>query len=215
MPEIPDLFTQQHWDERYGSTDRVWSGRPNAQLVAFTGELTPGTALDVACGEGGDAIWLAGRGWTVTGVDISPVGLARAAEHARQAGDEIAARITWRQADLFADRAPELGTFSLVTSHYLHLPPVVRERAMARLAGAVAPGGHLLVVAHHPRDLEVPGLRPNLPELFQTAEQLGEQLDPETWEILAAQAPAREVEHRRTGETVTVHDAVLLARRRS
>lgn len=210
---VGEMFTQEFWDSRYSGSERVWSGNPNPQLLAYGSGLTPGSGLDVGCGEGADAIWLAARGWKVTGVDISPVGLERAAVHAAAAGDAIAARIEWRHADLFADDVEPFGAFDLVSSHYLHLPPAVRERSVCRLASAVLPGGSLLVVQHHPLDLEVPGLRPNVPELFCTAAELGDVLDPGGWEIVAADTARREV-RRHDGELVTAHDAVLHARRR-
>ncbi|MHB1571299.1 MAG: class I SAM-dependent methyltransferase [Solirubrobacteraceae bacterium] len=222
MPdETPPLerFTRAFWDRRYSEHRHVWSGNPNAQLVAYAGELDPGPALhprralEVACGEGADAIWLAQRGWSLTAIDVSPVALAKAAEHARRAGEEVAARIDWRELDLVADEPVKLGEFELVSSHYLHLPPELRERVLERLAAAVASGGRLLFVAHHPADLAIPGLRPNLPELFHTAEELAAQLDPAAWEVLDAAAPAREAKGPH-GEPVTVHDAVLFARRR-
>src|SRR5947209_4189756 len=100
---VGEMFTQEFWDNRYGGSERVWSGNPNPQLLVYGSDLTPGSGLDVGCGEGADAIWLAARGWMVTGVDISPVGLERAAAHAAAAGDAIAARIEWRRTDLFAD----------------------------------------------------------------------------------------------------------------
>ena len=210
---VGEMFTQEFWDDRYGGSGHVWSGNPNPQLLAYGSRLTPGSALDVGCGEGADAIWLAARGWIVTGVDISPVGLERAAAHAAAASEAIAARIEWCRADLFADDFEPFGAFDLVSSHYLHLPPAVRERAIGRLASAVLPGGSLLVVQHHPLDLEVPGLRPNLPELFCTAANLADLLDPAGWEIVAADTARREV-RRRDGELVIAHDAVLHARRR-
>ena len=117
----------------------------------------------------------------MTGADVSPVGLERAAANAKAAGAEIAQRITWRQVDLFADEWTPLGSYELVTSQYLHLPPEGRRRSMQRLADGVASGGDLLVAAHHPSDLEIPGLRPNVPELFCTAEELAALLDPEAW----------------------------------
>src|SRR5713226_3677091 len=93
-------FTQEFWDDRYRSASRLWSGRPNPQLVAQTAGLAPGDALDAGCGEGADAIWLARHGWTVTAVDVSAVALERAAANAgaEGAGD----RITWRRADLLS-----------------------------------------------------------------------------------------------------------------
>src|SRR5918997_1941704 len=87
------------WDARYRERDgAMWSGRPNGRLVAEVASLAPGRALDVGCGEGADAIWLAQRGWTVTGVDVSAVALERAAQHAVDAG--VGDRIEWRRVDL-------------------------------------------------------------------------------------------------------------------
>jgi len=210
---VGEIFTQEFWDDRYGGSTRVWSGNPNAQLVAYGSGLAPGSGLDVGCGEGADAIWRAALGWKGTGVDISPVGLKRAGAHAAAAGEAIAKRIEWRHADLFADDVEPFGAFDLVSSHYLHLPPAVRKRSLGRLASAVLPGGSLLVVQHHPLDLEVPGLRPNVPELFCTAAELADLLDHAGWEIVAADTARREVRHH-GGDLVTVHDAVLHARRR-
>jgi SAM-dependent methyltransferase len=209
-----DMFTQEFWDDRYAGRTHVWSGRPNPHLVSEASDLAPGRAIDVGCGEGGDAIWLARQGWEVTGADISPVGLERAARNAGEAGADIAARITWRRLDLFTEAWEPLGAFELVNSQYLHLPPDVRARSVQRLADAVAPEGHLLLTAHHPSDLEIPGLRPNLPELFCTAEELAALLDPAAWEIVTAGAPERTV-NGPEGTPVTIRDTVLRARRRS
>jgi SAM-dependent methyltransferase len=207
------MFTQEFWDERYRGREPVWSGRPNSQLVAHAGTLTPGRALDVGCGEGADAIWLAERGWTVTAADVSPVGLTRAAAHAAEKGPAIAARIEWLQVDLFTEAFEPFGAYELVNSQYLHLPPHWRERAVDRLAAAVTPGGSLLLVSHHPSDLQIPGLRPNLPGLFYTASELGAELDLAEWEIVTEGAPERTIDgpDRRP---VTIRDAVLHARRR-
>lgn len=208
-----ERFGRQFWDERYATHEHLWSGRPNAQLVAHAEDLRPGRALDVGCGEGGDAIWLARQGWTVTGTDISPVALGRAADHATRAGSTIAARTQWREVDLFADAFQPFDGCELVSSQYLHMPAPVRDRALERLAAAVLPGGHLLVVSHHPSDLNIPGLRPNVPDMFYAATELADRLDPSRWEILAADAPSRS-ETGPDGAPVTVHDAVLHARLR-
>ena len=103
-------FEQDAWEERYRARPALWSGRPNPQLVAEAAALAPGRALDVGSGEGADAIWLAERGWRVTGTDISTVALARAAEHARAAGAEPAERITWLHADMRTTPPPESGS---------------------------------------------------------------------------------------------------------
>jgi SAM-dependent methyltransferase len=207
-----DMFTQAFWDDRYAGRTHVWSGRPNPYLLTEAADLAPGRAIDVGCGEGADAVWLAQRGWEVTGADVSPVGLKRAARNAETVGADVAARITWRQVDLFADEWTPLGSYDLVTSQYLHLPPGVRSQSMERLGDAVVPGGDLLVAAHHPSDLQIPGLRPNMPELFCTAEELAALLDPEAWDIITADAPQRSVKGPE-GTPVTIRDTVLHARR--
>ncbi|HEX3425745.1 MAG TPA: class I SAM-dependent methyltransferase, partial [Acidimicrobiales bacterium] len=101
------------WDERYSASDRIWSGQPNTTLVAETTEIAPGRALDVGCGEGADAVWLARRGWHVTAVDVSEVALSRASQVAEDAGVEI----EWVHSGLVDADLPA-GVFDLVTVHY-------------------------------------------------------------------------------------------------
>jgi len=202
------VFDKAFWDARYAEADAVWSGNPNPVLVAEAADLPPGSALDIGSGEGADAIWLAGRGWTVTGLDVSDVALQRAAAHAGAAG----VRITWRQADLTLD-APVGTGFDLVTAQFMHLPSEQRRALHRRLAAAVAPGGTLLVVGHHPSDLgTIP--RPPLPDLFFTASDVAAELNPDQWEVLCEEARPRPVVHPDSGLTVTIHDTVLRARRR-
>lgn len=197
------VSSREHWEQRYGSEERVWSGEPNPQLVATAADLQPGTALDVGCGEGADSIWLASRGWTVTGVDVSQAALDRAARQAADAG----VHITWQQADVTAwDPAP--AQFDLVTVQYLHLPKPVRDALHRRLAAAVRPGGTLLIVGHHPADLDTPVRRPRLPHLMFTAEQIAAVLDPAQWDITTAAAERRVNQE---GQKITVTDAVLRA----
>ena len=204
------FYRQEYWDERYGG-EQVWSGNPNTLLVHYASALTPGTALDVGSGEGGDVIWLARRGWRVTGADISPVGLRRAAVAAGQAGPDIAGRITWQQADLLT-WAPPREAFDLVSAQFIHLPRAAREDLHRRLAAAVRPGGTLLIVSHHPADIETAN-RPNAPDMFATAAEMAAVLDPAAWDIEAAE-PERQATLP-DGWTGRVRDAVLRAVRRS
>lgn len=136
---------EEFWEDRYGVSDRIWSGNPNAVLVRETADLKPGRALDLGCGEGADAIWLAERGWQVVAADISRTALERAAEHAAAAG--VADRIDWQQHDL-SKSFPD-GAFDLVSAHFLHSPvELPREQILRSAAQAVAPGGVLLIVGH-------------------------------------------------------------------
>jgi SAM-dependent methyltransferase len=206
---VSEQFDQAFWDERYRSQSTLWSGNPNRHLIAEAKELAPGTALDVGAGEGADAIWLAERGWQVTGVDISAVALERAAGHATQAG--VAGRIQWVQRDLM-DGEPVPGAYDLVSAQYLHLPTAARRTLVASLAAAVAPGGTLLIVGHHPSDMQTSMPRPQRPELFFTGDDIAGQLDPAGWDIVTnAVAPRTATDP--GGRPVTIHDAVLRARR--
>ncbi|MFJ8014020.1 SAM-dependent methyltransferase [Streptomyces sp. NPDC096339] len=135
----------EFWDGRYRESTRIWSGNPNALLLREAEDLTPGRALDLGCGEGADAVWLARRGWRVTGVDISKVALGRAAEHAAEAG--VGDRIAFEHHDL-GESFPS-GEFDLVSACFLHSPgDMPRERILRTAAAAVAPGGVLLVGGH-------------------------------------------------------------------
>jgi SAM-dependent methyltransferase len=210
--DVAALLTQEFWDARYRSADRIWSGNPNPQLVEQVADLAPGTALDVGSGEGADAIWLASRGWHVTAIDVSTVALERAAQRAAEAGAAVADRITWQQADVLSwDPAPL--QFDLVSAQFMQLPTPARESLHRRLAAAVRPGGTLLIVGHHPSDLETSVRRPNLPGVLFTADQIAAALEPDDWQIVVAAAPARQALDP-DGRPVTIHDAVLRAQRR-
>jgi SAM-dependent methyltransferase len=207
-----DILTREFWDARYGSADQIWSGNPNPRLVEQVADLAPGTALDVGCGEGADAIWLASRGWSVTAIDVSTVALDRAAARAVEVGAEIADRITWQQADVLSWE-PAPFQFDLVSAQFMHLPGPARESLHRRLAAAVRPGGTLLIVGHHPSDLETSAGRWNMPDFFYTADQIAATLDPDVWQIVVAAAPERQALDP-DGQPVTIRDAVLRAQRR-
>jgi len=210
---MSDLFSEAAWDERYQSRDALWSGKPNSYLVTETDGLTPGSALDVGAGEGADAIWLADRGWRVTAVDISSVALARGAAHAAERGADVADRIEWRHEDLKSWH-PGSARFDLVSAQYLHLPAADRAVAFGTLAAAVAPGGTLLIVGHHPSDLQTTVPRPPLPELFYTGDDIASLLVDSDWDVATNAAPGREATDP-DGNAVTIHDTVFRAARRA
>ena len=136
---------KQHWEDRYAERGRIWSGRVNAQLADIAAPLPPGHALDLGCGEGGDALWLAEHGWRVTGVDISDTALSRAAAEAAARG--LAERVWFAQMNL-SESFPD-GRFDLVSAHFLHsLVQLDRTRIFSAAADAVALGGMLIIVDH-------------------------------------------------------------------
>ncbi len=208
-PEIP-VMDQAFWDGRYSSADKIWSGDPNPHLVSDIADLEPGRALDVGAGEGADAIWLAEQGWAVVAIDISPVALERGRSEAAHRGADIAERITWMHLDALADPLPD-GPFDLISLHFMHFRPVDRTPLFKRCIEAVASGGVLQIVAHHPSDLDTSVRRPKLPELFYTADELIDLLD-DRWSVIASDARPRQTTDAE-GQTVTIHDTVLVARR--
>ena len=131
------------WDARYGESGAMWSGRPNGRLVAEIADLNAGRALDVGCGEGADAIWLAQHGWTVTAIDISGVAIDRA----REAAGLVGATVEWICGDALQTVLPA-RSFDLVSMQYPALPKAAGEVAVRTLLDAVRPGGLLLAVYH-------------------------------------------------------------------
>jgi SAM-dependent methyltransferase len=137
------VMTSAEWNQRYAATELVWSAGPNEFLVREMGDLPPGRALDLATGEGRNAVWLARQGWRVTGVDFSDVALGKAQQIAALAGVDI----EWVRADV-VEYEPEPAGFDLVAILYLHLEPPERRRVLGHASAAVAPGGTLLIVGH-------------------------------------------------------------------
>ena len=134
---------REDWDRRYSEKGLLWSAEPNRFLVAEVGDLLPGRALDLACGEGRNALWLASMGWRVTAVDYSQVAIAKARDRAAVDG----ASVEFVCADLL-DYEPEESAFDLVVVLYLQLPAVERRMVLEKAKAALAPGGTVLVVGH-------------------------------------------------------------------
>lgn len=201
----------EFWDGFYREREQVWSGKPNPVLVRELETVGPARAIDLGCGEGADAIWLAERGWTVTGVDVSAVALSRAQQHAADAG--VSNRVRWVVRDL-AEWEPE-EQYELVSAQFLHSPiELPRERVLRRAAEAVAPGGLLLVVGHTAFPPWAPhrheGQEPQLTTAEEVALSLG--LRAGRWQIETSVSEGREMTGP-DGQQFVMTDSVLKARR--
>ncbi|MDR1999013.1 MAG: class I SAM-dependent methyltransferase [Frankiaceae bacterium] len=193
----PDAI--RFWEERYRAKGQIWSGQVNPVFARIVGSLPPGRALDLGCGEGADAVWLAERGWSVTAVDISPTALARGAARAAELG--VGERIAFAQHDLARSVPP--GAWDLVSAQFLHSPlEFPKEQVLRAAAGRVAPGGLLLIVEHGAmppwRRISAPGEHPgedhHHPALFPTPQELLDSLalDLRGWRVVELAAPSRE-----------------------
>jgi len=189
------------WDRRYLDTPSPWTDNANAFLVAETKDLHPGRALDLACGEGRNALWLAQRGWRVTGLDFSSVAIERARVRAAEEGLDA----SFETADLREWR-PD-GRADLVCLLYLHLVHEEIAPIMARAAEAVAGGGTLFVIGHHVDNLDHGTGGPQASEVLYTQDDLT------AWcplEIVRAERVTRQA-----ASGGTAIDALLVARRPS
>ncbi|MCR5979112.1 methyltransferase domain-containing protein [Gordonia jinghuaiqii] len=193
-----DSGSAQEWDERYRSSERLWTSEVNPALVAEVSDLDPGVALDVGSGEGADARWLADRGWQVTALDISQVAIDRAREI------DPRPTITWLRADVLADDVPATDV-DLVTLHYFPIPKRSVDAAR-RLVDAVGPGGSILVVAHAPEGVRAHGFDPD--DYLQPADFAG--LLGDEWQIVTDETRER---GRAAGGGHHTHDVVFRARR--
>lgn len=201
----------EFWEDRYADSEQVWSGEPNPMLVAIASDLPAGRALDLGCGEGGDSVWLAENGWHVTGVDISSTAVARAAALAERRGipDD---RVSWVAEDLATWEPTE--SYDLVSAFYLHSPvEFPRADVLRRIARAVAPGGHLLIVGHAGFP---PWAEPHVEHEhhFNGPEEEIESLDLplEEWETLLGESRPRELKGPE-GQTAVVDDVIVLLQR--
>ena len=135
------------WDKRYNEKKLIWSAGPNQFVVSEVEGMAPGRALDVACGEGRNALWLAEQGWDVTALDYSPVAIQKGEARSR----EVATKIDWRVADATTDIE---GTYDLILYLYLHLSREQTTASLALATRALAPGGTLLIIGHDIRNIE-------------------------------------------------------------
>jgi 2-polyprenyl-3-methyl-5-hydroxy-6-metoxy-1,4-benzoquinol methylase len=182
-------MSSSEWDRRYAGKELLWTATPNRFLVAEVSDLPAGRALDLATGEGRNAVWLAEQGWRVTGVDFSRVALDKAAQLAHTRGVEV----EWAASDLVAYR-PEPRAFDLVIAFYLQVPQADRRPILRAAAEAVAAGGTLLVVAHDRSNIEHGhGGPPDPAVLYTPAEVVGD-LEGSGLEIERAEVVVRPVE---------------------
>jgi SAM-dependent methyltransferase len=190
------------WNRRYEGTELVWSIRPNRFLVAETEGMAPGRALDLACGEGRHAVWLAELGWSVRAVDFSEVAI----DKGRLLAEARGASVDWTVADL-NEYEPGSGTADLVLLFYLQLPPDERRRIVRKAARAVAAGGTFLLVAHDLSNLEHGHGGPGSPRVLYTPEDVVADLEDSGLEIERAEPVERPVDEH------TAIDALVRARR--
>jgi SAM-dependent methyltransferase len=193
---------REDWDERYASVENLWAVRPNRFLVAEMSELECGRALDLACGEGQNAIWLASLGWDVVGVDFSEVAIAKARARAEREG----VRVDFVCADLVA-YAPDLDAFDLVLVLYLHIPAEQRRVVLERAAAALAPGGTFVLLGHDLTNITDGVGGPRDPRILYTPDQIANELL--GLEIEKAQRVLRDV----AGEDRDAIDALVRARK--
>ena len=172
------------WDDRYASADQVWSLEPNQFVRDELKGLSPGSAVDVACGEGRNALWLADQGWTVTGIDFSAVAIDRARTR------DVDSKVIWVVGDALT---VELPASDLAVVAYLQLPRDQRRTAVRRAFDALNAGGTLLVVAHDSTNLAEGTGGPQDPPVLYTAEDVLEDLEGEAFDVVRAERVPRVV----------------------
>jgi 2-polyprenyl-3-methyl-5-hydroxy-6-metoxy-1,4-benzoquinol methylase len=190
------------WDERYAAMDLVWSAEPNRFVAAEFADVPPGRALDVAAGEGRNAIWLAARGWQVTAVDFSAVAIDKGRRFAR--AEEV--DVDWVVADVL-NYEPASAAYDAVVIAYLHLPPAATAQVFEAATRAVAPGGCVFVVGHDVTNIAEGVGGPQNPDLLYTPESVAAYLD--GLDVVRAERVRRPV----SGASVDAIDTVVTARR--
>jgi len=206
----PNREAKTYWEEHYGERERIWSGRVNVQLAAVVADLPPGRALDLGCGEGGDALWLAEKGWHVTAVDVSETALGRASAEARARG--VLDRIDFQRHDL-SDSFPG-GTFDLASAQFLHSTVrLERPQILRKAARAVAPSGLLVIVDHAaapPFAKKIPHDHP-FPDPEEVLAEL--ELPADEWDRVRVEAVDRDATDP-DGQPFTWQDNVMVLRRK-
>ena len=192
------------WDERYADRPLVWSAGPNQFLTEEVAGLPPGRALDLACGEGRNALWLAEQGWQVTGTDFSAVAIDKARQRAEQLGLEAAFHV----ADA-TDTAPG-GPYDLVIVFYLQLPAEQRRAAHRNAAAALAPGGTLVIVGHDRDNLDRGVGGPSSPEVLLSVDGVLADLEGTGLAVERAEQVTRDVEQE-DGTMATAIDCIVRA----
>jgi SAM-dependent methyltransferase len=202
------------WEDLYGEKDQRWSGRVNASLADVVRTLAPGRAVDLGSGEGGDAIWLAQQGWTVTGVDISPTAVRRAQQAATAAGLDDA-RVRFVTADLSTDPGAVGAGYDLVTACFFHSPVALdRTAILRRAADLLGAGGHLLLVTHAAAPPWADPEQIAHHTFLSPADEVDElALDPAGWAVALCETRSRAATGP-DGEPGTLDDGVVLVRRR-
>jgi SAM-dependent methyltransferase len=193
---------REDWDRKYSAVENLWSARPNRFLVAEVEDLPPGRALDLACGEGQNAIWLASLGWEVVGVDFSEVAIAKAKTRAERDGVVVDLAV----ADLL-EYEPDAGAYDLVLLLYLHLSPQERRLVLEGASTALAPGGTLILIGHHLANMTEGVGGPSDPTIHFTPDEIVGELP--GLEIEKAERALRDVR----GEERPAIDALIRARK--
>ncbi|MGA9871094.1 MAG: class I SAM-dependent methyltransferase [Rhodococcus sp. (in: high G+C Gram-positive bacteria)] len=192
------------WDAKYAAKDLVYGSPPNQLLVEFATTLPRGRVLDLACGEGRNALWLATRGWQVTAVDFSAVALEKGRRIAEKAPRSVRERVTWVCADV--TQLTSRPEYDLALMLYLHLPPEQRRGVIRVATEALKPEGNLMILGHHSANITEGVGGPQEPELLYTAQDLASEVD----ELAEIRLAERRLRHTHDGVAI---DSLLLASR--
>jgi SAM-dependent methyltransferase len=206
-----DSTDKTAWNQRYAGSDLVWSAAPNIWVEQLTRDLPPGTALDIAAGEGRNALWLAARGWHATAVDFSAVALQRAASLAEEQLGPDVGRLVTLEVDV-QRWVPRPRSYDLVVVVYLHLREKQRSAVMLAAAEAVAPGGTLLVVGHDLENLTSGHGGPQDPAVLYRPSDIVADIEPAQLVVVRAETAVRSLTDAK-GQPAEALDALVLAKR--